>query len=224
MYRFLLFLLLYPPLLLSYNFNETAQDTPLYLQNPLYHQEISLYRVYKIKQADIVMLGNSNTHGVNWNELLGRPNVVERGVTSDILDGYLARIEYVIKLRPKICFISGGLNDIYNWISVEDIMNKYIELIDILQKNQIEPVVQSTFYVLADWPFAEDKNPEVTKLNSLLEEYCKRERMEFIDLTPITSRGGAFRKELTNAWGHLNGEGYRVWAEEVDKVLMKLGY
>jgi len=34
------------------------------------------------------MLGNSITHGAAWNELLGRSNVVERGISSDVLRGY----------------------------------------------------------------------------------------------------------------------------------------
>jgi hypothetical protein len=49
----------------------SSADSALYEYNPLYRQHIEMYKVYKTKRADIVMLGNSITHGTNWNGLLG---------------------------------------------------------------------------------------------------------------------------------------------------------
>lgn len=47
-------------------------------RTPNYKQQMSLYQVYEPQNVKVVMLGNSLTHGANWNELLSRPNVVER--------------------------------------------------------------------------------------------------------------------------------------------------
>ena len=46
----------------------------------------------------------------------GDQDVATRGIPSDILEGFDARINTVIKLKPKIVFVMGGLNDIYAWI------------------------------------------------------------------------------------------------------------
>ena len=92
------------------------------------------------------MLGNSITHGASWPELLGRSNVVERGIPSDVLRGYWARINDIYKLNPKIVFIMGGLNDIYNWTPVEEIYTVYIRIINDMRARKIIPVIQSTTY------------------------------------------------------------------------------
>ncbi len=204
--------------------NTVRIDTPQYLKNPLYQQALGLYEINKLKQADIIMLGNSNVYGANWNELLGRTNVVNRGITSDIIEGYISRLNYVITLNPRIVFICGGLNDVYNWIPVSRIMNNYIFLIEQLRKRGIIVVVQSTFNVLSSWPSADTRNPEIDQLNALLKEYCKKEDVEFLDLIPLMTRRGSFREEYANSWGHINPKGYKVWGDQVDRILRKLGF
>lgn len=204
--------------------NTVQVDTPQYLKNPLYHQALGLYEINKLKQVDIVMLGNSSVYGANWNELLGRPNVVNRGITSDVIEGYISRLNYVITLNPKIVFICGGLNDVYNWIPVSQIMKDYTFLIEQIRKRGIIVVVQSTFNVLSSWPSADTRNPEIDQLNILLKDYCKNEGVEFLDLIPLMSRKGAFREEYANAWGHINPKGYKVWGDQVDRILRKLGF
>lgn len=203
--------------------SECFYDTASYLKNPNYIQELSLYEVYKTKQADIILLGDSNTQGASWNELLGRCNVIQRGIASDVLEGYLFRLDYIIKLKPKVVFIMGGLNDIYNWIPVETIFQNYISIIRHLQSKGIKVVIQSTFFVLESWPSAEDRNKEVQKLNFLLADFSKKEKLVFIDINKKFSNDLFFKKEYTNSWGHLNGAAYKIWADEVEKVLIKLG-
>ncbi len=203
--------------------NNCYNDTASYLKNPNYIQELSLYEVYKTKQADIILFGDSNTQGANWNELLGRCNVVDRGIASDVLEGYLYRLDYIIRLKPKAVFIMGGLNDIYNWIPVETVFQNYTSIVKHLRSKGINVVIQSTFFVLESWPSAEDRNKEVQKLNILLEDFAKRENLFYIDLNKKFSNGLFFKKEYTNSWGHLNGDAYKIWAEEVEKILIKLG-
>ncbi len=199
-------------------------DTTLYLKNPNYQQEMGLYDVYKTKQADIVMFGNSITHGANWNELLGRQNVVERGISSDVLDGYLARINTVISLKPKFVFIMAGINDIYNWLPVDKIFEKYVRLIGQLKKNNIKPVIQSTLFAGTKWKSYSDRNKEVLKLNKLLSEYAKKNLIEYIDLNKKLSAKNILIAEYTYDGLHLNGKGYEIWGAEVDKLLRKYSF
>lgn len=207
------------------SFSIDAQiDTTLYLKNPNYQQELSLYDAYKTKQADIVMLGNSITHGANWNELLGRQNVVERGISSDVLDGYLARLNYVILLKPKFVFIMAGINDIYNWLPVEKIFEKYVRLIGELKKNNIKPIIQSTLFAGSKWKSYSDRNKEVIKLNKMLSDFAKKNLIEYIDLNKKLSAKNILIADYTYDGLHLNGKGYAIWATEVDKVLRKYSF
>ncbi len=211
-------------LILISNLSFAQNDTTLYTKNPLYQLQMDLYKVYKTKQADIVMLGNSITHGANWNELLGRYNVVERGIPSDVLDGFNARLNTVIDLKPKFVFIMGGINDIYNWIPTDKIFEKYVKLITELKKNNIKPIIQSTLFAGAKWKSYSDRNKEVLKLNKLLSDYAKKNLIDFIDLNKKLSSKNVLIADYTYDGLHLNAKGYEIWAAEVDKILRKYNY
>jgi lysophospholipase L1-like esterase len=206
------------------------KDTLRYKANPNYPLQNDLFDLYKTRQADIVMFGNSLTHGVAWNELLGRSNVVERGITSDILWGYESRINSIIKMNPKIVFIMGGLNDIYNWTPVEDIFQVYVRVLTKLKSKNIIPVIQLTTYSARTW--AKDwggtpennygRNREVDKLNKLLSDYAKKNNVDLIDTNSLTAgKDGFLRPELTWDGVHFKAEAYKLWSREVEKVLQK---
>lgn len=226
------FLLLPALTLLGFSslFAQNSKDTLKYRTNPNYILQQNMFEIYKTRQADIVMLGNSLTAGAFWNELLGRSNVVGRGIPGDVLQGFSARINSIITLKPKIVFVLGGLNDIYGWTPVEDIFSEYVKILQLLKSNDIIPVVQSTVFAGRNW--AKDwggtpevnsgRNKEVAKLNSLLSDYARKNNIDFIDLNSrMSTRDNFLRPELTWDGVHLNAEGYKIWVREVEKILKK---
>lgn len=209
---------------------QQGKDTLRYKTNPAYNLQNDLFNLYKTTQADIIMLGNSLTAGANWSELLGRSNVVGRGIPSDVLQGYYARINSIIQLKPKIVFILGGLNDIYNWTPVEDIYTDYLRVLSLLKAKNIIPVIQSTIYAGKEWgknwggtpETNAGRNKEVDKLNRLLSDYAKRNNIEYIDLNvKMSTKDNFLRPELTWDGVHLNATGYSIWVKEVDIILRK---
>ncbi len=223
-------------ILLGFSFPYYAQngkpqrDSLRYKSNPVYAEQIDMYNIYKTRQADIVMLGNSLTHGAAWNELLGRPDVIERGIPGDGLDGFASRMNYVYKLNPKIVFIEGGVNDVYNWEPVEDIFRTYVRIIEGLKAHKIIPVIQSTTYAAKDYgksfglkPESNfGRNREIDKLNKLLSDYAKRNNIDYIDLvSKIATKDGFMRPELTIDGIHFKAQAFKIWAEEVESVLAK---
>ncbi len=204
-------------------------DTLRYKKNPLYDQQIALYNIYKPRQADIVMFGNSLTHGASWSDLLGRSNVAQMGITSDIVRGYLNRTSFVLRYRPKIVFIMGGVNDIYNWTPVEEIFSVYIRIIEQFKAKNIMPVIQSTTYsaknYAKDWGGTPEtnagRNREVDKLNKMLSDYAKKNSIDYIDIISQLSRNGYLKDEVTWDGIHFKADAYKVWAREVEKVLIK---
>lgn len=198
-----------------------VEQKPQYLNNPNYELELSKYKYYKMKQADVVMLGNSITHGVNWNELLGRKSISEQGIPSDITEGVLNRLQYVYKLKPKVCLIMVGVNDVFSWIPNDKIFLNYTQIIENLKKKNIIPIIQSILYAEKNYPSAENRNIEITKLNKLLANYAKKNGYEFIDLNRKMSRNNFLKSNLTYDGIHLNGLGFKYWGREVDKILRK---
>jgi len=206
------------------------KDTLKYRTNPNYELQTKMFGLYKTSQADIIMLGNSLTAGANWGELLGRSNAVGRGIPGDIIQGYNVRVNDILKLKPKIVFVLGGLNDIYGWTPVEEIFSDYVKLIQSLKSNGIIIVIQSTTYAGRDWGKGwggtpennAGRNNEVDKLNILLSDYAKKNNIDYIDLNSKTSTRDSFlRPELTWDGIHFNAEGYRIWAREVERILIK---
>ncbi|MEK7250541.1 MAG: GDSL-type esterase/lipase family protein, partial [Bacteroidota bacterium] len=157
-----------------YKMKAHAQLDSLYLKNKNYPIQTSLYDLYKTEHADVVMLGNSLTQWVDWNELLGRKNIANRGIAGDVTSGYVHRLEYVYKLKPKLCFIEGGINDIYANVPVDVVYENYKKIVEELRSHSITPIIQSTLFVSPKWHDAVEKNKEVASLNSLLEEFAKK--------------------------------------------------
>ena len=200
---------------------EAVSTKPQYLYNPNYELEIGKYKNYKMKQADIVMLGNSLTHGINWNEFLDRTSISEQGIPSDITEGILNRMEYVYKVNPKICFIMVGVNDIFAWIPIETVFTNYKSIIEKLKAKNIIPVVQLVLYAGEVNPNSVNRNVEITKLNKLLSNYAKQNKIEIINLNRRMSKSNFLKNDLTYDGIHLNGAGFKLWGKEVDKVLRK---
>jgi len=209
----------------------TKDSTKSFNRNPNYELQLGMQSISKIRQADIIMFGNSITHGGNWNELLGRKNVVERGIPSDNTEGMLNRINTIIKLNPKICFILAGVNDIYSGITVDNVFINYVKIIESLKKQKIVPVVQSCFYSGKNWgsnwnltpEFNRNKNLEIEKLNNLLKDYAAKSNIDFIDINSKLSSEGFLIPELSQDDLHLNYKGYKIWVKEVEKILIKYG-
>ncbi len=214
----LCFLLLFTFSIFAKNGNKSK---PQYLNNPNYKLEISKYKHYRIKQADIVMLGNSITHGINWNEFLGRESISEQGIPSDITEGILNRMEYVYKVKPKICFIMVGVNDIFSWIPTETVFANYIKIVENLKGKNIIPVIQSVLYAERNYPSAENRNKEISKLNKMLAKYSKNNNIEYVNLNRKMSRSNFLKSNLTYDGIHLNGTGFKYWGREVNKILRK---
>lgn len=197
---------------------------------------MEMQKIYKTKKVKIVMLGNSLTHGANWNEILGRNSVVERGIPGDILEGFVSRLDGIYKLKPEICFVMGGLNDIYGWIPINEVYQNYLKVITSLQAKKIKVVIQSTTYATKDYAkdwlaqnnpdvdvheYNRGRNKEVDRLNKLLKSYAQKNGIDFIDMNKKVASGNFLKNDVTHDGIHFNAKGYKIWAKEVDKVLKK---
>ena len=217
-------------LLFKDSFMPSPVQQPNYKSNENYTLQIELYDIYKIQQADIVMLGDSRTHGANWNELLGRTSVIERGITMDILEGMAARMNYIYKLKPKICFINGGINDVFAWVPVDKIFQTYTAVIMGLKARNIIPVIQSCMFAAKDYGKAWKATPEIIKgrnndlesLNKMLADYAKKNNIDYIEInSKLITSDNYLRPELTWDGLHFRAAAYKIWADEVDKILRK---
>ena len=108
----------------------------------------------------------------------------------------------------------------------------YQSIVDSLLKHQIEPVLQSNYYVqypsgsAINYPNASETiliNSQVDSLNNYLSNLAIKKGVKYIDLNQYFSENGKLKKELSSDGFHLNDHGYKIWAREVEKVLKTEG-
>ena len=84
-------------------------------QMSLYNKKIDEFKNNPIGQGKIVFLGNSITEaGGDWNVRFGTSNIVNRGISGDITEGVLNRLDEIIHYKPIALFLLIGINDIFD--------------------------------------------------------------------------------------------------------------
>lgn len=196
-----------------------------YADNVVYGNYTAVYPLYS-EQKNIVMLGNSLTSCVNWAELLNRSDVAARGIGGDITAGFIGRLNCVINVKPKICFIEGGINDLNKSISQGTIIKNLAAIIDTLKKNNIKPVL-TTVTLLAEQFKSKnpvEQNKKIKELNEQISKLAKEKSICLIDLNRYVSNehflisGHAVKDGL-----HFTRKTYEVWKREIEKILQQEG-
>lgn len=206
---------------------QEAQKPYLFTDNPQYVEQTDFYTLFTTK-ANIVMLGNSHMYRMHWDELLDRKDVVNRGIGSDITEGYLSRMSSVLSVQPKICFIEGGGNDIDLRIPVpvDTIVANIHKVVVTLKEHHIKPVLTALFYASKDYPLNDSNkyNHKVAALNIQLHRLAKADSVSIIDINMQLNEAEYLKEEYARKDGiHLSSKAYSIWKAEIDRLLKEEG-
>jgi lysophospholipase L1-like esterase len=169
--------------------------------------------------AQIVMFGNSLTAQGKWVELLGRTDVLNSGFPGLCTYHFISLLQpHVIDKHPAVCFVEAGINDITVGVAQEKIQQNYQVILETIVKNGIKPVVTLTLYEQND----PESKSEVIQLNEFLITYCQKNNIEYLDLNPYLSDATSLKPAFAKDKTHLNTAAYKIWANEVDKVLKRM--
>ena len=119
-------------------------------QDPYYARRATLFDELPIGKKDIVMLGNSLTDGCEFNELMGNRHIKNRGIVGDIVQGFIDRIDPIIKGQPKKLFIMGGVNDISHDVSADSIARVMEKLIVMVKQGSPRTKIYLQSLLFAD--------------------------------------------------------------------------
>jgi lysophospholipase L1-like esterase len=167
---------------------------------------------------EIIMFGDSHTANAKWTELLPGKKVITigfNGYTSDQLRNML--MLKVLPLKPEICFIQAGGNDINSRCFGKSILTSNIQtMTDSLNKNNIRPVIQSLF----NRTNSPEYNQQVDSINVLLRELALKKNIAFLDINSRLIDKDGLKNEFTIDNIHLNQKGYTIWSEIVEEYLV----
>lgn len=193
--------------------------------DPYYTRKATLFDQLPITKHDIVMLGNSLTDGAEWHEMFGNNRVKNRGIVGDIIQGFIDRIDPILKGQPKKLFIMGGINDISHNVTPDSVARAMEKLVTLVQTYS----PKTKIYIQSILPFNNDvrlwrtlvnKEQDVVLANELLKQVAQRKGCTFIDLYPkFVNYQGKLYPNFTNDGLHLTAAGYAVWYKAIKKYV-----
>ncbi len=191
----------------------------IHTDNPHFAEALDFDTLYH-SHPSVVMLGNSMTGKMQWSELLGRCDVSTRAVPGDLTSGILARVADVIALHPAMTFVEGGINDIDYRKPLSDIVANIRQTAARLRAAGIRPVLTAVTQVTSAYPRSDSVNGAVRIVNTQLAAVALAEGYDFINLNPRIAPSGVLNLQYARADGcHLTARAYRLWADEVLRIL-----
>lgn len=184
-------------------------------------QRVSLFDTLPVSHHDIIFLGNSLTDGSEFSEFFKNPDIKNRGIRSDVIDGVSRRLGQVTKGHPKKIFLLIGINDVSHKLSSQTLASKYETLVKEIRRQtpKTELFLQALFPI--NNSFGRYKNLQGTEktiraFNDSIKAIAERNGAEYIDLTETLSDSkGNLKRTFTNDGLHLNGAGYTAWGNAI---------
>jgi lysophospholipase L1-like esterase len=119
-----------------------------------------------------------------------------------------------------------GINDLAGNDTAENVFKNSISIIEDIQRHDIEIITQSVLYMSEkasgfkhignNW---KEINKKVERLNDLLEEYCVKNGIVFVNINETLSKDKILEEENTPDGVHLNKRGYEKWKEIIIKYM-----
>jgi acetyl esterase/lipase/lysophospholipase L1-like esterase len=186
-----------------------------------YREKIAEFQQTPIGPDKIVMVGNSLTEGAkDWAKRLDNITVINRGISGDVTEGVLKRIDEICFYNPKAIFLLIGINDINggNKLPAETIQS-ILKIVDKIHTQSPKTKV----YVQTLLPTSFSKlQTAVEEINKGLKANEKVRNYKLVDIhTAFADNQDLLKKELTTDGVHLTEAGYQLWSSLIRKYIPK---
>jgi lysophospholipase L1-like esterase len=207
-----------------YNIFTTAKKEEMVRNFQIDHYLMKTKLAENMTKSDsvIIFLGDSQFEYANWNELLERNDVLNRGIAGDVVSGLIGRVEEVCRHQPTKIFIEIGTNDLSMGLSVNEIMADYEKLIAEIKKRINTQIYINSVLPVQDLPGENYQNSEILNLNRKIKDFCEKQSLNYIDLIPTFTddNTGNLKAEYTHDGLHLNAKGYLEWKQILKPFLL----
>ena len=188
-----------------------------------YDVKVAQFKSYANSPDDIIFLGNSITANTDWSELLGMPNIKNRGISGDITFGIIERLHEVVEGKPAKVFILIGVNDISRNIPHNYIVENYRKIVKGIKAGSPETKIYIQTLLPTNNTYDKFKNhynkdEKILAVNQAIKDIASSENITLIDLYPhFLDSEKKLDKKYTIDGLHLSALGYMKWKEVLEK-------
>lgn len=193
-----------------------------------YYKRFEVFKNEPDTKNEIIFLGNSITEGGNWVELFPDVNAVNRGISGDVTDGILNRLDEVLSSKPTKIFLLIGTNDLARGRSIDYVLKYHQLIIDKIKSDSKHTKV----YLQSVLPFNpnvgngfsghKSKQQVVVDLNKKLRKLARKNKIKYIKLhKAFKNSKGELIADYTYDGLHLSKNGYLHWQQFIEKKVYK---
>ena len=202
------------------------------LTNASHGMRATYFSCLPIKSDDVLVFGDAFIKNGEWQELLGNPNVKNRGTgwskwghistTNGIVEATFADIQGVEKVAPKAIFLYTGTSDVDTDTDMATVKSEYKALVDKIAGK----AATSKIYLMAICP-RNDANKNTTRY-AVFKDYLAElaaasttDNIEFVDTyTPFLNGEGKADAKYIFSDDYLGGLGYAKMANLMKTALL----
>ncbi|HEU5290455.1 MAG TPA: SGNH/GDSL hydrolase family protein [Cyclobacteriaceae bacterium] len=175
----------------------------------------------------VVFMGNSITQVWKDSDTTFFKNklYINRGISGQVTEQMLLRFQQdVVDLKPAVVVILAGINDIAENngpITVQQIHSNIVSMVKLARANKIRVVVSSVLPA-NNFPWRPAIKPadKVIELNSLLESYCKANKVVYCDYySKMVNNEKGLDKTVAYDGVHPTLEGYKIMEPLVEEAI-----
>lgn len=211
------------PILICAQTKQKSNDIPNFKRH--YFIKKNVFESLPNDENEIIFLGNSITAGAPWFELFDDLRIKNRGISGDVTEGILYRLEEVTESFPYKIFLMIGVNDLSKDISVDSIIINYKSILKIITSTTPETKIylQSVLPVNNEFQYFKNhtnKGNEILELNKKIKDLASEFNQTYIDLySNFINEKGKLIKDYTFDGLHLNGAGYKIWKTSIEHCI-----
>ena len=217
------FIIIVPVVYLSFTWRKHLRKAIDGILFQHHEQKLSMFEAMPVRDSSIIILGNSIIEGANWSELFGNDRIINRGISADVTQGVIDRMDEIIRHQAAKLFIAIGTNDISRSIPIETILANY----KVILKRMMEDSPNTKVYIQSVLPVAVEpgsmyshNNEGILTLNKALVKLCKENSITYINLSPhFANEQGKLKAEFTNDDLHLLGSAYLHWKDLIQSYI-----
>lgn len=178
---------------------------------------------------NIVFFGDSITSFYKVDEFFPKNNVINSGISGNITNDLLERMDDVYKYNPSKVFLLIGINDLNRGRSSDEILTNIQKIINNIKTHRkytkiyvesIYPINRNVFED-KDYSFNEDiTNDTIKEINDKIKEMCKENNVEYVDVfNNLLDSEGNLKDIYTKEGLHLSDLGYFKVTSSLSKYI-----